>query len=504
MTASPSFASIDPRDGAVKAEVVGVDRGGAVEAVAKARQAQPAWAALPVAERSKALGRIHKRFLQNAEKFVELLTAENGKTAGEAWTSEVIANSDLFLYWMGNAAQFLKRERVPLNPINYPGKTAFIEYLPRGVVGIIAPWNLPVAIPLRGIIPALLAGNAVVFKPSSRCPQIGELIRDTFAPELPDGLLQVVIGRGDTGTAIIEAGIDFLAFTGSVPVGKQLGALCAERLIPCALELGGKDAAIVLADCDLERTAQGITWGAYFNAGQNCAGIERVYVEKSIADAFIARATSITKELRAGIDYGPMTTPQQRELVESQVATALEGGAVCEAGGERGKEEGFWYQPTLLTGVTHEMEIMREETFGPVLPVQVVADAEEAVRLANDSKYGLTASVWSKNTQWAMELGRRLEAGVVTINNHSFTGAVASLPWSGIKETGFGATNSHLAIGEMVRPRVLLIDKAKAKEMWWYPLNDALLEATRALRDMALGQTTALFRLLGAFSRRFK
>ena len=495
--------SLSPRDGRVKAELPAMDEAGARRAVAAAREAQRAWAALPVRERAAALMRVRRRFLENAERFVALLVEENGKPEAEAWTSEIVANGDLISWWAKHAAGYLKPEKLSLSPINYPGKRARIEYVPRGVVAVISPWNFPVAIPLRNIVPALLAGNAVVFKPSSACPRIGQLIGETFAAELPAGLLPVILGPGSLGSTVIEAGADFVSFTGSVGVGRKVGRLCAERFVPFALELGGKDAAIVLADADLERAARGVAWGGFTNCGQNCASIERVYVERAVAEPFVARLVALTRGLRRGEDYGPLTTEAQRTIVEGQVSEAIAAGAKLETGGRRGEGEGFWYEPTILTGVADALAVMTEETFGPVLPIRVVEDAEEALRLANDSRFGLTASVWTRDPARGEALAARLEVGVVTVNNHSFTGALPFAPWSGTKETGTGVTNSHLALKELVRPRMVLVDRSRKPDLWWYPYNEALIEASRALRDLALGRWSALGRLISAFRRRF-
>ncbi len=496
--------SISPRDGEVHAEVPGVTADALPAVFERARSAQRTWAATPMSDRARVIKQIHKRFLERGERFVELLTAETGKPAGEAWTAEVIGNGDLFPYWAKHAKRYLKTEKISVNPINYPGKKAFLEYVPRGVIGVIAPWNFPVAIPCRAFVPALMAGNAVVFKPSSQCPRLGELLGEVFAPELPDGLFQVVLGRGSVGSAFVDAGADFIAFTGSVGIGRRIASHCGENLVPCALELGGKDAAIVLEDCDLDRTAYGVVWGAFNNAGQNCASIERVYVVRSIAERFVARVKELTLELRDGEDFGPLTTVDQRQDVIDQVDRAREAGATVLTGGEVPDSKGFWYPATILTDVSHEMDVMTEETFGPLMPIKVVEDEEEAVRLANDCKYGLTASVWTKDRDRGLRIASQLEAGVVTVNNHGFTAAMPNAPWSGVKETGFGATNSHLALMEMVRPRFVLVDRSSRREMWWYPYNEALLTVAAALRDLALGKLGVIGKLIKGFLARFK
>lgn len=500
-----TFPSTSPRDGTIKAQIESDDSASVRAAVRRSRTAQVQWAKKTVAERGRVLERIRKRFLREAEGLVEVLTEENGRPEGESWLSEVVPNGDLFTYWIKNAGQYLKRERVPLNPINFPKKTAFIEYVPRGVIGLISPWNLPVAIPVRALVPALMAGNGVVFKPSEFAARTGQKLAEIFQAELPDGLLEVVQGDGVVGAAVIEHHVDMVLFTGSEQTGRKVAVAAGLKLIPVSLELGGKDAAIVCADANLERAAQGIVWAAMFNAGQNCAGIERVYVEKSVAARFIQNVCEVAGRLRLGEDVGPLCTPAQLAIVEKHVEAAKAAGAKVEVGGERGEGDGYWFKPTVLTQVGDDLEIMVDETFGPVLPIRIVEDVDEAVKLTNRSRYGLTASVWTKNVWKGWEIGKRLDVGVLTVNNHAFTGGIPSLPWGGVKASGFGTTNSHLALEHMVQARTVLLDRSNAtQELWWYPYNETLVAIASALRDLGLGKLSALGRLLSNLPKRFK
>ncbi|RMG16988.1 MAG: aldehyde dehydrogenase family protein [Deltaproteobacteria bacterium] len=490
-----------PRDGTPLGEVPATDPAKVQAIVESCRRAQAEWAATPLSERIARMKAARRRFLERAEAFVERITAENGKPEAEAWMSEIVPTADLFDYWLKNIRPHLARERVPLNPVNYPGKTAFIEYRPRGIIGLITPWNLPVAIPLRTLVPALLAGDGVVFKPSEFTPRCGALLAEVF-----EGMpLEVVQGAGEVGRALVEGGVDAVIFTGSVATGKKVASAAAERLLPCSVELGGKDAAIVLADADLDRAAHGIVWGALHFAGQDCSSVERVYVVREVADAFLKRVTEEVSRLRLGVEVGPLTTPAQLEIVERQVQEAVAKGAKVLCGGRRAPKEGLWFEPTVLTDVGEEMSILCEETFGPVLPVVIVEDAKEALSRVNASEYGLTASLWTRDVMAGWHLAAEVETGVFMVNNHSFTGAVPALPWSGVKRSGYGVTGSHLALESLVRPQVVLLDRSRAKrEMWWFPYDEALLVAARALRDLALGRVGALGRLLGAFLRRFK
>lgn len=497
--------SVSPRDGQVKAEIASASREEVQAAVARCREAQAGWAARPLAERKAALERARRLFLERAEAIVSVLSEENGRPEGESWLSEIVPNGDLFSWWISQARRLLAPEKVALDRLTYPGKSASIEYVPRGVLALITPWNLPVAIPLRTLVPALLAGNGVVFKPSEWAARSGALLAEILNEALPAGVLEVVQGGGAVGEALVRSRIDGVFFTGSVATGRKVAEAAAAQLVPASLELGGKDAALVLADADLERAAQGIAWGGLFNAGQNCAAVERIYVEAPIAEAFTERLREVVASLRLGEDVGPLTTPFQLEIVERQMEEARAAGARVLLGGERPDRPGLWYAPTLLVLDTEEVSVLRDETFGPILPVRVVADADEAVRLANASPYGLTASVWTGNRDRGRAIARRLEAGVVTVNNHGFTGGIPALPWSGVKASGSGITSSHLALREMVRPRTVLVDRSKnPRELWWYPYNPRLVEIARALRDVALGKMLAFARLLKNLPKRFK
>jgi acyl-CoA reductase-like NAD-dependent aldehyde dehydrogenase len=298
-----------------------------------------------------------------------------------------------------------------------------------------------------------------------------------------------------------------VVFTGSVATGRKIAVACAERLIPTSLELGGKDAAIVLKDCNLERTARGLVWGAFTNAGQNCASIERVYVEKPIADTLVPRVVALAKELRPGVDTGVLTTERQCDIVRSQLAKAVDAGAEVLAGGppEEGKLD---FPPTVVKVTDEDTPLMQDETFGPILPIVVVGDEEEAIRRANASRFGLTTSVWTKRINHAHEIARRLKSGVVTINNHGFTGAVAAAPWTGTGESGTGITNSPHALAELTRVRFVLEDRSSAKsELWWYPYTPVLRTIVYAMAKMRGGagiggRIAAIFELLGALPKR--
>lgn len=480
------------------------------EVVTNARAAQPAWGALSADERARRLAPLKDRVLDRAEAIARVVREEVGKPEVEALLGEVLPSADVVKFWTSNIADLLDPEEVDIDAVAYPGKEGVIEREARGVVAVIMPWNFPFALPLRTIVPALLAGNAVVFKPSEVSPKSGALVAEVLAGLVPEGVFGVVQGAGDVGAALCEADVDLVVFTGSVATGRKVAHACAEKLIPCSLELGGKDAAIVLADADLERAANGVVWGAMMNAGQNCASVERVYVVRSVGEAFTKKVCEVVASLRPGVDVGPLATPAQRAIVARHVEAAKAAGAKVLAGGA-GTEEGETreYPPTVVSVKDDETPLMSDETFGPVLPIALVDDADEAIRRANASRYGLTASLWTRDRKKARVLARKLRAGVVTINNHGFTGALPNAPWSGRGETGWGITGSTLALDTLTRPRLVLLDRSRGKrELWWYPYTPALRNVAVAMATLRSGtrgtfaRLGALFRLVGAMLAR--
>jgi acyl-CoA reductase-like NAD-dependent aldehyde dehydrogenase len=513
--APSSVADIFPATSPATGEALPAVDATSVEDVAsvvkRAREAQAQWAAFPVAKRVKAVTKIKKRILERAEEIAKLVHDETGKPDVEALLGEVLASGDVVSYWAELVAEELEPFEAEIDQISYPKKRGFVHRDPRGVIALIMPWNFPFALPLRTIVPALMAGNAIVFKPSEITPRTGKLVAELFAGFVPDGLVSVVQGGADVGARLIDSDVDLVVFTGSTATGRKVAHACAERLIPCTLELGGKDAAIVLADADLERAANGIVWGAMMNAGQNCGAVERVYVEKGVADQLTAKIVAATKALRFGQDVGPLTTEAQRRIVEKHVAAARAAGAEVLEGGEAATSDktSLGYRPTVVKIDADDNALISDETFGPVVPITAVDNVEEAVRRANASRYGLTASVWTSNIRLAEELAHRLRAGVVTINNHSFTGAIASVPWGGVGESGWGFTGSPLALEHLTRPRLIVVDRNRApREAWWFPYTPTLKKFALALVAVKGGASSfggrigAVFSLLGLLPKR--
>lgn len=517
MSDDSPFSSVSPVDGEPLGEVAATPLDTVDALVAKARGAQAAWADRDVDERRKALAKLGPRLLQAADELATLVHRETGKPEVEVLLGEVLASADVVAYWCAAAEELFEPEEVELDALSYPKKAGFIHRVARGVVAIVMPWNFPFALPLRAIVPALLAGNAVVFKPSEITPRTGEKLRALLEGLVPEGVFQIVQGGRDVGAAVVAADVDAVVFTGSAAAGRKVAASCAERLVPCALELGGKDAAIVLEDANLERAANGLVWGAMMNAGQNCGAVERVYVVEKVAAALKEKIVAVAKALEAGRDYGPLTTAAQRAIVRRHLASAKAGGAKLLAGSfdDEASEAGEAAKgaapiaPTVLEVTTDDLDVMREETFGPVLPIRVVKDEEEALALANASKYGLTASVWTKDVERGEKLARRLRAGVVTVNNHSFTGAIPQAPWTGVGESGYGVTGSHFALDIFTRPKFVLVDENSApRELYWYPYTPALRAVATALVLVRGGAKSlgarigAVFALLKALPKR--
>jgi len=450
------------------------DAAGVHAAIRQARVAQQQWGSLSFADRGLALKRYRDVIVDNKERIAGVIASETGRPRGDVYPSELLQLCDAIGYWAKRAPKFLADDTI--QPHLLKNKRVYVTYHAIGVVGIIGPWNFPFLLTIGEAIPGLMAGCAVIIKPSEVTPlsaMIGAELAD--AAGLPRGLLQVIPGYGETGGVLVDYA-DMICFTGSVETGKKVAERAAKRLIPVTLELGGKDPMVVLRDANLERAASGCVWGALFNAGQVCMSVERVYVEEPIYDDFVQRVTDKVKHLRQGlpdqlVEMGSMTFPPQLQKVEQHVADAVRKGAKVLTGGRRNPNlPGLYYEPTVLTDVTHDMTIMTDETFGPVIPIMKVRDAEEAIRLANDSRYGLTASVWTKDDVKARVVSRRIEAGSVCVNDCLVNFAVTEAPMGGIKESGIGVRHGAQGIRKFCRQQTVVIDRfGSNKEINWYP-----------------------------------
>jgi acyl-CoA reductase-like NAD-dependent aldehyde dehydrogenase len=481
------------------------------ERIALCRTAQGLWAQLPLKERLDAVGGVLDRVVERAEHLAEVVRKDHGKSTTEAYFSEILGVAEVVRTHRKFDPRWLKSKRVALDPLSYPGKKARVEWMPRGLVGLITPWNYPLALPMRTLVPALIAGNGVLFKPSEHSLLCAQEISSLFAGLIPDGLLQVLVGTGDLGAALAASPhIDAVVFTGSVATGRKVAAAAAENLVPVSLELGGKDAAIVCADADLDRAAAGIAWGAFHNSGQNCAAIERLYVEDVVYDEFMDKLVAETSSLRTAgepdtVEVGPLCNQKQFDLVQRQLNDALDRGAKVLCGGS--SSEGWSMEPTILIDAPAEALVWNEETFGPLLPVARVHSVYEAVAECNASPFGLSASVWGRDSGRAEAIARSCDVGMSMVNNHSFMGSVPNSPWVGTGDSGYGVTGSELAMKFLARPQLVVIDKSKVKEIWWYPLNDTALAMVRTVVESLvapLGRRISLtLRLLGLLAKRW-
>jgi succinate-semialdehyde dehydrogenase/glutarate-semialdehyde dehydrogenase len=459
---------------------------------------QPFWAQLPLAGRARYMQQTARVILDQMDELAELLAREQGKPINEAYIMELIPTIDA-LHWIADAGQqILADERIPQTQVFTKLKKSIFSYEPLGVVGVIAPWNYPWSIPFGEVAMALMAGNGVVLKPASLTPLIGERIKDVFERAgLPEGLVRTVHGGGAVGGALVESSAAKIFFTGSVDVGRGVGVTCAERLKGCVLELGGKDAQVVCADANIENAVSGCLWGSFANAGQTCAGIERVYVVREVADRFIEGVVRGAKALRVGdplafdTEIGPMVSREQFELVKELVDDAVANGAQLHCGGPVELEEypeAAFYAPAVLTGVTHDMRIMREEIFGPVVPIVTVDSEEEAIALANDSQFGLSASVWTLDRPKGDRIARRLEAGSVWINDHMYSHGTCQCSWGGVKDSGIGRAHSKFGFYECVNVKHVAWEPSKVKNFWWHPYDESLAQAMRASAQLLYGK----------------
>ncbi|HEY1510063.1 MAG TPA: aldehyde dehydrogenase family protein [Solirubrobacteraceae bacterium] len=462
--------------------------------VAKGRAAQPGWEELGFEGRAKVLRRAQKWMLDNADRIIGVVVSESGKTHEDAQLADLGYTVSALGFWAKEAPHYLADERVPSwnNPVA-AGKKLVIRYAPLGLIGVIGPWNYPIANSFGDCIPALAAGNSVILKPSEVTP-LSSLLMEEMMLECgaPEGVFQVATGDGSTGAALIGQ-VDCVMFTGSGRTGKKALAAAAEAMIPCYLELGGKDPMIVCADADIQRAANAAAFYSLNNGGQVCISIERVYVEEPVYDRFVEAVMDNVRGLRQGapmgvgtVDIGAVTFPPQVEIVDSHVRDAVAKGAKVLTGGHQRPGPGRFYEPTVLVNVDHSMDIMRDETFGPTLPIMRVADAEEGVRLANDSQYGLQASVWTSDIERGEALARRIEAGVVCVNDAQINYTALNLPMGGWKASGLGTRHGAQGIRKYTKVQSLLVTRrALKREPFMFPY--------RAGRTMMLRRFFKLF-----------
>jgi succinate-semialdehyde dehydrogenase/glutarate-semialdehyde dehydrogenase len=465
----------------------------------------PFWGELSLDDRARYMRQTADALLADIDEIAELLTREQGKPRVESYTMELLPTVDLLHWCADNGPEILADERIPYPQLILKSKKSKFTYEPIGVVGVIAPWNYPWSIPFGEVAIALMAGNGVVLKPASLTPLLGERIRETFEKAgLPEGLVRVVHGGGAVGGALAESSAGKIFFTGSVEVGRRVGEACARQIKGSVLELGGKDPQIVCADADLANAVSGAVWGGFANAGQTCSGIERTYVVHEVADRFVEGVVRETERLTVGdpmqwdTEIGPMVSAEQAELVTELVDDAIANGAERLTGGPREVPgfSGSFIAPTVLTGVTHEMRIMKEEIFGPVLPIVTVDDDEQALEMANDSRFGLGSSIWTKDRAKGERMARRIEAGMVWINDHSYSHGACQCSWGGVKESGVGRSHSKFGFYECVNIKLVAWEPGLTRDFWWQPYDRTLGDAVRASARLVYGRNGGRMRAL--------
>ncbi len=480
-----------------------------------AKKAFHTWSQLSYSERAQYLLKAKEYILEHLDDIAQVISQDNGKPRVEAISSDVFPICELIEYFAQNTQKILKPEKISIGLMSLLGRHSTLYYQPLGIVGIISPWNFPFSIPMSGVVMALMAGNCVLLKPADATAMVGIKIEEIFqAAGLPKGVFTHLPGDASTGEALLDLPLDKVVFTGSVKVGKRVMQKCAEKLIPCTLELGGKDPMIVCRDANLENAASAAVWGAFSNAGQVCASVERLYVDQEVATEFTRLVVEKTKMLKTGPstqtnnDLGPLTTEAQLKIVESHVAEARERGARIVTGGKKPEnQKGYFYLPTIITGVDHSFKCVKEETFGPILPIMTFRHEEEAINLANNSEYGLTASVWTRDLKRGREIAQQIRAGTVTINECTYTYALCQTPWGGLKQSGFGRTHGKIGLHELVHTLHIHENKiSRFKDFWWFGYDGELYETLKFLSKNYTGniwqKCKAVLRILKELRRK--
>lgn len=453
-----------------------------VEAIVKtAKDAQVHWQEIGINKRINELKIIRDNLFSKYAEIAQLISDENGKPFAEAISSEIIPTLSVFDYYLAKSKKYLRPQKVRIKLPVMIHKKSWIEFEPWGVVGIISPWNYPLLLPMGQIIPALIAGNSVVFKPSEFTPLVGSWIEKLFnESNLLKNVFNVIYGEAQVGQSLVNSKIDKLFFTGSTNVGKIISKNAADKLLPISLELGGKDPILVLKDADLDRTAQGIAWGALTNSGQTCVSVERVYVHESVHDELIHKLIGPVSRLKLynGSEYydlSALKTEQQANKVKEHIQDAVRKGAKIIFGGRQIDENKF--EPTILTDVNHDMLVMKEETFGPIIAIKKVSDDNEAIKFANDSDYGLSASVWTKDISHGREVARKIKSGSVLINDCISYFGTSEAVVGGIKLSGTGRVHGRSGLMEMVYEKYYNSDSFTwQKKFWWFPYGNKATE----------------------------
>lgn len=489
--ASRELVSIDPATLELLGRVPVTPPEELAEIVAEARLAQAAFAREPLAARSRLLARVVHALVEDADAVARSISAETGKPLAEAYAHELVVSVDACRWHAEQLGHVLREERLGFPQLVLRQKRGTIRYEPLGVVAIVTPWNFPLAIPLRQVAAAVAAGNAAIVKPSELTPLTGAWVEELFRRAgAPAGLVRVVQGAGDVGEALVRhRGIGGVIFTGSAAVGRAVAQTAAERLCPTVLELGGKDAMLVLDDADLERAVEGALWGVFTNCGQACAGIERIALPPGLHDGFVDRLAARARDLRIGhgldaeVELGPLVSEEHRARFEGLVADAAEHGARVVVGGGRPVTDlpGWFVEPTLLAGEPDDARLAGEELFGPCAVVVQLEDDEEMARWANDSVFGLGASIWTRDADRARSLARRLEVGCVWHNDHAYSFGAAQTPWGGRRGSGLGRIGSRHGLYALSHVKFVDADRGRLTPGWWYPYGARAVDGLRGL-----------------------
>ncbi len=518
--------SYNPATGAEVGRVATTTADDVRAAVERSREVFHTWKKTSFAERRRFMMRAREVILTDIDGIAKLISAESGKPFGEAIAMEIAPVLDLMQHFARNTEKMLRPAKINIGLYILMGRSSKIVYHPLGTIGIIPAWNYPFSIPLGEAAMALMAGNTVVIKPSELTPLVGLKIGEIFAKAgFPEGAFQIVSGAGETGSALVDAAPDKIMFTGSVGTGKKIAMAAAKNLTSVVLELGGKDPMIVFEDANLELAAGAAVWGAFCNSGQSCSSVERLYVQESVAEKLTKLIVDKTRQLKQGsgdaedVSVGAMSSERQLKIVEDHVNSFREAGAKIEIGGGRNADFSprssdsrtearfpLFFEPTVISGATNEMRAMQEETFGPTLPIATFRTEEEAIRLANDSEFGLTASVWTRDYTRGRRVAEQIESGSVCINEVLYTHGIGQTPWGGFKNSGRGRTHGREGLMELVQPQHIHTNRfAFIPNAWWMPYSATAIETFRALATkFASGSIFKTAQLLPQLWKRIK
>ena len=513
-TTNDEIVSHNPATGAEVGRVAQTSTEEVNVSVERGRIAFQSWKKTPFDERQAFIMKAREVLLAEMDEIARLISDESGKPVAEALSMEIAPVLDLMQYFARNAEKMLRPAKIGIGLYGLLGRSSKIVYHPLGVVGIIPAWNFPLAIALGEVVMALMAGNTVVLKPSELTPLVGLKIGEIFEKAgLPQNVLQIVSGDGRTGAALVDAAPDKIMFTGSVATGKKIAEAAAKNLTPVVLELGGKDPMIVFADANLELASSAAVWGAFCNSGQACSSVERLYVEESAADELTRKIIDKTNQLlqdtgdKETTSVGAMSSERQIKIVEDHVEEFRAAGAKIETGGRRNPNlEGLFYEPTVITNANNDMLGMREETFGPTLPIATFTTEEDAIRLANDSEFGLTASVWTRDLAKGRRVAEQIEAGSVCVNEVLYTHGISQTPWGGFKNSGRGRTHGREGLMELVQPQHIHVNcVALLPDAWWMPYSaNAVTTFRKMASTFASGSVFQTTKLLPQLLKRIK